>query len=280
MSRLGHMTKGGKARWAGIAVLSVIILCAVLAPWIAPHDPWEFGVAFLKPSWTNLLGTNDVGQDIFSELLHGARNSLLVGFAAAFISVSLGTVVGLIAGFRRGVLDDLLMGVTDVFLVMPMLPLAILVSVYLGSSIWNIILIIGLLWWPSTARVIRSQVLSIRESGYVESARALGAGDLWLMRRHVLPNVLPLLMAKFVLTVAVAMLMEASLSFLGLGDPIAKSWGMMLRYAFLRGGFVGGLWWWYVPPGLAIGMCILSLTLISFSIEEQSDPRLKRVLER
>lgn len=280
MSRLPQIMKENKARWAGVAMLSLFIICAVLAPWIAPHDPWEFGPAFLHPSTTNLLGTNDVGQDIFSELLYGARISLLVGFAAALISVSLGTMIGLVAGFRKGIIDDLLMGVTDVFLVMPMLPLAILVSVYLGPSIWNLILVIGLLWWPSTARVIRSQVLIIRESGYVESARALGASDLWIIRRHVLPNVLPLLMAKFVLTVAVAMLMEASLSFLGLGDPIAKSWGIMLRYAFLRGGFVGGMWWWYVPPGLAIGLCILSLTLISFSVEEKSDPRLKRVLER
>jgi len=280
MSRLRHILTNNKARNAGVAILLLFALCATLAPWIAPHDPWEFGPAFLHPSTTNLLGTNDVGQDIFSELLYGTRNSLLVGFAAAFIAVSLGTVVGLVAGFRKGVLDDLLMGVTDVFLVVPMLPLAILVSVYLGPSIWNLILVVGLLWWPSTARVIRSQVLSIRESGDGESARALGAGDLWLMWRHVLPNVLPLLMAKFVLTVAMAMLMDASLSFLGLGDPIAKSWGMMLRYAFMRGGFVGGMWWWYVPPGLAIGLCILSLTLISFGIEEKSDPRLKRVLER
>lgn len=280
MSKLRQIMKGNKARWAGIAMLSLFVLCAVLAPWIAPHDPWEFGTAFLSPSTTNLLGTNDVGQDIFSEFIYGARNSLMVGFAAALLSVSLGAVVGLVAGFRKGVIDDLLMGVTDVFLVMPMLPLAILVAVYLGPSIWNLILVIGLLWWPSTARVIRSQVLSIRESGYVESSRALGAGDIWLMWRHVLPNVIPLLMAKFVLTVAMAMLMDASLSFLGLGDPIAKSWGMMLRYAFLRGGFIRELWWWYVPPGLAIGLCILSLTLISFGVEEKSDPRLKRALER
>ncbi len=274
------MVMRNKARVLGLAVLSVFVLCALLSPCIAPHDPWEFGPAFLRPGATNLLGTNDVGQDIFSELLYGARNSLMVGFAAALLSVSLGTAVGLVAGFRKGVLDDLLMGITDVFLVVPVLPLAILVSVYLGPSIWNLILVIGLLWWPSTARVIRSQVLSIRESGYVESARALGASDLWLVRRHVLPNVVPLVMAKFVLAVAGAMLMDASLSFLGLGDPVAKSWGMMLRYAFLRGGFVGGMWWWYVPPGLAIGLCILSLMLISLSIEEESDPRLKRALER
>lgn len=280
MSRLRHIMKSDRVRNAGVAILFLFVLCAVLAPWIAPHDPWDFGPAFRQPSTTHLLGTNDVGQDIFSELLYGARNSLLVGFTAALIAVSLGAVVGLAAGFRRGILDNLLMGIADVFLVAPMLPLAILVSVYLGPSIGNLILVIGLLWWPSTARVIRSQVLSIRESGYVESARALGASDLWIMWRHVLPNVVPLLMAKFVLTVAMAMLMDASLAFLGLGDPIAKSWGMMLRFAFLRGGFIRELWWWYVPPGLAIGLCVLSLTLISFGIEEKSDPRLKRALDR
>ena len=128
--------------------------------------------------------------------------------------------------------------------------------------------------------MIRSQVLTVRQSGYVESARALGAGDAWIMRRHVLPNVLPLVMSKFVLTVAAAMLMEASLSFLGLGDPMVKSWGMMLYYAFGRGGFIQGLWWWYLPPGLCIGLCILALTLIGFAFEGESDPRLRRALER
>ncbi len=280
MARLWHVVKRNKARTAGIAILALFAFFAVFATWIAPHDPWQFGRAFLSPSSTNLLGTNDVGQDIFSELLYGARISLTVGFAAGLLAVTLGTLIGLLAGFRKGFLDNLLMSVTDVFLVIPTLPLAILVSVYLGPSMWNIVMVIGLLGWPATTRVIRSQVLSVRESGYVESARALGAGDFWIMRHHVLPNVLPLVIAKFVLTVAMAMLMEASLSFLGLGDPIDKSWGMMLRYAFLRGGFVGGMWWWYVPPGLAIGLCILGLTLISYSIEERSDPRLKRALDR
>ena len=273
--------KQSKLTWIGLGILVLFGLCAMLAPLIAPHDPWEFGrTPFADPSHDHLLGTNDVGQDIFSELLYGARTSLLVGFAAGFVAVSVGTIIGLATGFRRGFLDEILMGLTDVFLVIPALPLIILVSVYLGASTWNVVLIIGLVFWPNTARVIRSQVLSIRESGYVESARAMGAGDLWVMGRHVLPNVLPLIMAKFVLTVAVAMLMEASLSFLGLGDPVSKSWGMMLHYAFERGGFIRELWWWYMPPGLAIALCILALMLISFSLEEQSDPRLKRALER
>jgi peptide/nickel transport system permease protein len=274
-SRVSRLT------WAGIAVLGLFALVAVLAPLIAPHDPWEFGEApLLHPSGVNLLGTNDVGQDILSELLYAARSSLLVGFAAGAVAVFVGTLIGLVSGFRRGLLDEMLMGVSDVFLVIPALPLVILVTAYLGASIWNIILVVGLVFWPSTARVIRSQALSIREAGYVESARAMGAGDLWIMWRHVLPNVLPMVLAKLVLTVAIAMLMEASLSFLGLGDPVAKSWGVMLHYAFARGGFIQGLWWWYLPPGLAIALCILALTLISFGVEGRSDPRLKRLLER
>lgn len=273
--------KADKMTWVGIAILALLVLCAILTPLIAPHDPWEYGQQpFLDPSRVNPLGTNDVGQDILSELVYGGRTSLLIGFAAALVAVATGTLFGLVSGLCKGCLDEALMGITDVFLVIPALPLVILVSVYIGTNIWNIILVIGLVSWPSTARVIRSQTLSIRESGYVESARAMGAGDLCLMWRHILPNVLPLILAKFVLAVAIAMLMEASLSFLGLGDPTAKSWGMMLHYAFARGGFINGLWWWYLPPGLAIALCILALNLISFGVEERSDPRLKRVLER
>lgn len=264
-----------------MAILALLVLCAILAPLITPHDPWAYGKQpFLDPNRENPLGTNDVGQDIFSELVYGGRTSLFIGFAAAIVAVAAGTLIGLVSGFSKGRLDEGLMGITDVFLVIPALPLVILMSVYLGASIWNIILVIGLVSWPSTARVIRSQTLSIRESGYVESAHAMGAEDLWLMWRHVLPNVLPLILAKFVLAVAIAMLMEASLSFLGLGDPTAKSWGMMLHYAFARGGFINGLWWWYLPPGMAIALCILALNLVKFGIEEMSDPRLKRVLER
>lgn len=266
-----------KMTWAGLLILAVFGLCALFAPQVAPQDPWEYGQRpFLEPNRTNLLGTNDVGQDILSELIFGARTSLVIGFGAALLAIVTGTGVGLVAGFRRGLLDEVMMGATDVFLVIPTLPLVILMSVYLGTGIGQIVLIIGLVTWPGTARVIRSQTLSIRESGFVEAARGLGAGDMRLMRRHVLPNLSSLILAKFVLAVAMAMLMEAGLSLLGLGDPTAKSWGMMLHYAFARGGFINGLWWWYLPPGLAIALCVLALNLISLEIEERADPRLKR----
>jgi peptide/nickel transport system permease protein len=275
-----RILKKDKLAVAGIVILLLFGLAASLAPWLSPHDPWQYYPAFLPPSSLHLMGTNDVGQDIFSELLYGARTSLIVGILAALLSLVLGITIGIAAGFRRGKIDELLMGFTDIILVIPALPLIILLTVYLGPSLWNIILVIGMTLWPSTARVVRSQVLSVRESGYVESAQAMGAGSHWLIWRHVFPNVLPVILAKLVLTMAAALLMEASVSFLGLGDPAQKSWGIMLHYAFSRGGFIRNLWWWYLPPGLSLAACILAMTMISFGIEGKSDPRLKRVLER
>ena len=272
--------KKDKLALTGIVVLLLFGLAALLAPWLSPHDPWQYYHIFLPPSSGHILGTNDVGQDIFSELLYGARSSLLVGALAALLAMVLGVTIGVAAGFRRGIVDELLMGFTDIVLVIPALPLIILFAVYLGASIWNTILLIGLVLWPSTARVVRSQVLSVRQAGYVESAQAMGAGDKWLIWQHIIPNILPVILGKFILTLAAALLTEASVSFLGLGDPSQKSWGMMLHYAFSRGGFIRNLWWWYLPPGLSIAACILAATMISFGIESRSDPRLKRVLER
>ena len=278
--RLVPVIRNNPTVFSGIAIVVLFCAVAVLADIILPHDPWQYSQPFLPPSRLHLLGTNDVGQDIFSELLLGSRISLVTGFLAGGLAVAIGVFIGIIAGFRGGFIDNLLMGLTDIVLVIPALPLIVLLAVYLGANIGITIAVIGLVFWPSTARVIRSQVLTIRQSGYVESARALGGGEGWLMLRHILPNVLPLVLGKFVLTVAAAVLMEASLSFLGLGNPAAKSWGMMLRYAYARGGFIRGLWWWYVPPGLCIGLFILGLMFISFGIESRSDPRLKRALER
>jgi peptide/nickel transport system permease protein len=272
-----NITRTGKL---GLAILLIFAILAVFAPVIAPHDPFTPGKPFLPPGPEHLLGTNDIGQDIFSELLYGARISLLIGFLAAFISLVMGTLVGIAAGYRGGFTDEALMSLTDVMLTIPGLPLLIILAAYLKPGFWNIMLIIGLLWWAGTARVVRAQVLTIREAGYVEVSRIMGAKDRWVMGKHILPNVMPIVLAKFILTVAGAMLTEASLSFLGLGDPVTKSWGMMLPFAFSRGGFLNGLWWWYLPPGLCIALCVLGFTLLSFSFEEKTDPRLRRILER
>ncbi|NMB85463.1 MAG: ABC transporter permease [Methanothrix sp.] len=253
---------------SGLLLLAFFLILAIFAPFIAPFHPWEPGRPFLPPNWEHPLGTNDIGQDIFSELVYGTRISLFVGFLAAFISIVIGTLVGLFSGYMRGAVDEVLMGLTDIILVIPALPLMIILAAHTSPSIWNIILVVGLLWWCSTARVVRSRVLQLREMPFVEAVRSLGAGDLYIVFRHVLPNTLQVILAKFILAVAGAMLTEASLSFLGLGDPLQKSWGMMLNYAFSRGGFINGYWWWYLPPGICISLAVLSFVLIGFGLEE------------
>ena len=258
-----------RTSFIGFCILSTFLVIAIFAPFIAPYDPWEPGYPFLHPSLAHPLGTNDIGQDIFSELVYSARISLFIGFFAAFISMIIGTLIGLISGFFRGMVDETLMGLTDIFLLIPGLPLMIILAAYLSPSIWNIILVIGILWWTTTARVVRSRVLQVREMPFIESTKALGATDLYIAFRHVLPNTSHVISAKFVLAVAGAMLTEASLSFLGLGDPLQKSWGMMLNYAFSRGGFINGYWWWYLPPGLCISLAVLGFVLMGFGLEEQ-----------
>ncbi|HPT36868.1 MAG TPA: ABC transporter permease [Methanothrix sp.] len=259
----------GRPVLSGIILLIIFLFFGIFAPFIAPFDPWEPGRPFLAPSWTHILGTNDIGQDIFSELLYGARISLFVGFFASFVSVAIGTLVGLFSGFLRGAADEALMGATDIILVIPALPMMIILAAHTSPSIWNIIIVIAALWWTSTARVVRSRVLQLREMPFVEAARGLGAADSYIIFRHILPNTLQVVFAKFILAVAGAMLTEASLSFLGLGDPLQKSWGMMLSFAFSRGGFINGYWWWYLPPGFCISLAVLSFVLIGFGMEER-----------
>ena len=253
----------------GLLLLALFLLLAVFAPLFAPFDPWAPGRPFLPPSGTRAFGTNDIDQDIFSELIYSTRISLFVGFFAAFVSVAIGALVGLFSGYLRGAADEVLMGTTDIVLIIPALPLMIILAAHTSPSIWNIIIVIGALWWTSTARVVRSRVLQLREMPFVEAARSLGAGDGYIVFKHILPNTLQVILAKFILAVAGAMLTEASLSFLGLGDPLQKSWGMMLNYAFSRGGFINGYWWWYLPPGICISLAVLSFVLIGFGLEEQ-----------
>lgn len=272
-----HSNKAGKV---GLVILSIFIFIAVFAPFIAPHNPWVPGTPFLSPSWGHPLGTNDIGQDIFSELIYSARISLLIGFLAAFVTLVIGSLIGIVSGYYRGIVEEVLMGFTDVFLLIPSLPLLIILVAYLRPSIWIIILVIGFMGWEDEARIVRSQVLTVREIGYVEASKAIGTKNKIIMFRHVLPNVMPIILAKFILSVAGAMLTEAALSFLGFGDPIQKSWGTMLHYAFSMGGFVNNFWWWYLPPGLCISLAVLGFTLISFSFEEKADPRLRRMIQQ
>jgi len=265
----------------GLGMLAVAVFVAIFAPLLAPYDPYAnvhvsiFDI-YQPPSAAHPLGTDDGGKDVLSSLIYGARVSLVVGFTAAVISLVVGGLIGIVAGYRGGRVGSGLMRFTDFFLVIPDLALQIVIVAIAGQSLVNIILVIGLLGWTTTARVVRSQTLSVRERKFVLRARAIGAGDVHILRRHVLPQVLPLMLANMVLVISLAILSESTLAFLGLGDPTLISWGQMLNYAFSRGAVSAGAWWALIPPGLAIVWVVLATTLLGTALEEVLNPRLKR----
>jgi peptide/nickel transport system permease protein len=201
---------------------------------------------------------------------------LLVGFAAAFLSIIIGTIIGLTAGYFGGWVDDLLMRLTDLFVVIPRLPLVLITVAVLGPNLFNTILVIGILIWAGTARIIRVQTLSLKERQFVERARSLGARHWHIIRRHILPNVLPLVFANTVLIVATAIYLESTVSFLGLGDPTHISWGMILHYAFTNAAMVYGAYWYVVPPGVMIVLAVLSFTISGYALDEVLNPKLRR----
>jgi ABC-type dipeptide/oligopeptide/nickel transport system permease subunit len=262
----------------GFALLGSIVFAGVFAPLISPFDPAiPSGAPFERPSATHPLGTNDIGQDILSEMFWGARVSLTVGLLAAVVATTLGSAVGLIGGYFRGAVDAFLMRVVDVVLALPFLPLMILLAAFLGPSLVTIILVVGFVAWARPSRVIRSQVLSLAGREYVTAARGIGAGHTRIILRHLMPGAAALMVIEFVQAAAGAILVESSLSFLGLGDPIQKSWGSILYYAQARSAFLSGAWvWWVIPPGIAITMTVLGLALIAFSLEKIANPRLIR----
>jgi peptide/nickel transport system permease protein len=217
----------------GVTLLGLVILGALIAPWVAPYGlHTREGPVFGHPSWSHPLGLDDGGIDMVTLLMWGARISLIVGFAATLVSMLIGGTIGVLAGYFGGKTDVVLMRITDYFLVIPDVPLMIVVAAIWGPSLFHIVIVIGILLWTSTARVIRAQVKSVRERVYVKRARSLGAGHTRIVLRHVLPQVAPLLIANTVLTIAVAIFDETALSFLGLGDPSRISLGKVIENAF------------------------------------------------
>ena len=264
----------------GLAILVAIVGMALLAPVISNEEDLRVVNAVDNPTWATPselppLGTDNLGRPVWAQFVWGARISLLVGLAATLIAIVIGSVVGVLAGFYRGIGSAVLMRVTEWFLVIPFLPLAIVLAAILGPSVQNIILVIGITSWPSTARLVRAQVLTLKERLYVERSRALGGSNRHVMARHILPNVSPIILANLTLTVPIAILSETTLSFLGLGDPIRASWGKMLDEAFRAGALSRGAWWYYLPPGLGIMAVVLAFTLIGSALEEILDPRLR-----
>lgn len=265
--------------WFGLILLALCGAVAGLAPVLAPYDPRAFsGQPLERPGPAHPLGTNDVGQDILSELIYGARVSLIVALAAGSGTVLLGLLVGGIAGYAGGWLDQALMRLVDGMMSLPRLPLLILFATFLGSGLPQTITVISLLFWPPTARVIRTQVQSIRQRGYVRMARQFGASPAYVFFRHVLPAIGPLVAYGLVTAAGHAVAMEAGLAFLGLGDPLAKSWGLMMRFALnLPGLFLTDRWlWWLLPPALCVTLLILALTFIGIGLEQNLNPRLVR----
>ena len=270
----------------GFLVLTAIIV-AIFAPVLTPYqstdvmrDAGGHGLTFASPTIHAPLGTDDAGRDIWTELIYGARISLTVGFLAGFIAMFVGSLFGITAGYFGGWIDNLLMRTTDVLLVIPDLPLMLVLVATLRqmnlhvSPLIVLILVIGLLYWTSTARLIRSQVLTIKERQFVSRARAIGAGHGHIIRKHILPQIMPLIVANTVLTISTAILVESGLAFLGLGDPTQPSWGTMLNFAFDRNAVTNGAWWFYLPPGLAIVWVSLGCVLLGNVLEEMLNPRL------
>jgi peptide/nickel transport system permease protein len=260
----------------GALTLALVLLAAVLAPWIAPYDLHkQVGPVFGHPSWSHPLGLDDGGIDMVTLLMWGARISLVVGFAATLVSMVIGGTVGVLAGYFGGKTDTILMRITDYFLVIPDVPLMIVVAAIWGPSLFHIVIVIGILLWTGTARVIRAQVKSVRERVYVKRARSLGASHTRVVLRHVLPQVAPLLIANTVLTIAVAIFDETALSFLGLGDPSRISLGKVIENAFQRAAISTGAWWAIVPPGALVAVIILACSLVGGALEDALNPRLR-----
>jgi peptide/nickel transport system permease protein len=261
---------------AGLVILGIFVLTGVLGPALLPYDPSDkVGPVFAHPSWSWPLGLDGGGSNMLYLMIQGARVSLLVGFVAAAVSTVIGGVVGLLSGYFGGRTDVTLMRITDYFLVIPDIPLIIVIAALFGRSLTNIIVIIGIIYWTSTARLIRSQTKTVRERIYVRRARALGAGHTRLIMRHVLPQVTPLLIANTVLLVAYAIFAETFITFLGLGDPSVISWGRLIENAFTDDAILNNAWWAIVPPGLAVTIVVLACTMTGQAMEDALNPRLR-----
>ena len=261
----------------GCIFVITVILLALLGPYAVPYDSKaRVGGPLEAPSSQHLLGTNDIGQDILAELVTGARVSLTVGLIGAVIVMIIGAIIGIVAGYFGGWVDALIMRIVDVNMTLPFLPLMIVIGVFLTPSVTTQILIIGLVMWSKVTRELRSQIISLRGRGPVLAAKSMGASHTYLMRKHIFPSIFPLLIPQFVQAVNAAIMMESSLSFLGLGDPLAKSWGSMLFYANARSAFLTDAWlWWVVPPGVAIILTVLGCTFIGYWLEEKASPKLQ-----
>lgn len=264
----------------GLGIVLVITLIGVFAPYLAPYPYYELNLSemTLPPSWKHPLGTDHYGEDLLSRVIWGSRVSLLVGFAAASLSMIIGTLIGLVSGYYGGLLDSILMRITDLFLSIPTLPLMLIFAALFGKGIINVILVLSILGWTYTARMVRSETLSLKEQPLTEAAKAIGSTDIHILGSHILPNVLPLILANMVLSIVNAILGEAWVSFLGFGvspeDP--PSWGIILYWADVKLAVLNNYWWWIIPPGLLLMLLVLGFAFMSHALDQVLNPRLRR----
>ena len=263
----------------GLVLLSAFILLALAAPLLVSPEDLSVsdppGEPFQPPSLEFPLGTDDFGRSVLDLVIYGSRISLAVGFAATVMTMTVGASVGIIGGYYGGRTDTVMNALTNWFLVIPWIPLAIVLASILGQSLFNTILVIGITSWAGTARLVRADTLSVKERPYVERARALGSSNWHLVSRHILPNVMPVIFANTVLTVALAILAETTLSLLGLGDPSSISWGGIIFDAFDAGALSAGLWWWLIPPGVCICLVTLGFTMCGYALDEVLNPKIR-----
>lgn len=270
-------TTTGKVQWLGIAILTTIAAVAILAPLLSAYGPTDAVCdPFEHPGPGHLLGCDDAGRDLFAQLIYGARVSLFVGLSVAVIATTAAVILSILAGLNGGWTDRLIMRIVDVALSLPFLPLVIVLGVYLGASLTTQILVIALVMWAQPVRELRSQILSVRAMTFVEASKAMGAGGLHIGARHILPEVAPLVVPQFVRIAHSAILVETSLSFLGLGDPLQSSWGAILYHANARTAFLTGSWlWWIVPAGVAVSVTVTALAFIGFGYDASLSPRMR-----
>ncbi len=271
----------GKIGLTLLVIFALMAVCSFFPPLIDPmyhpmtgvdpqisHSTW--------PSWRHWLGTDFIGRDILCQLLAGARIAFMVGISAAFMSIFLGTIIGMIAGYAGKILDTLLMRLADMIMVMPTLLVVLILSSLFGQlNIWTIVLLIALFRWPGVSRVIRAQTLSLKERPFIEAAKVTGASNFRIIFRHIMPNVLPLSLLYMTFRVTSAIIIEASLAFLGFGDPSTVSWGMMLQWVWKTGHMFQAPYW-LLPPGICISLLTLSFYMLGRAMEEVLDPRLRK----
>jgi len=275
MGTFSKFSPEGKFGLCGIALILVI---AAFAPLFSAYPPEKItGGALEAPSTTHPLGTDELGMDIWSQICYGARMSLFIGLAVACIAGLGGGALGILAGYLGGAADQVVMRTVDVLMALPTFPLLVVISAFMGPSIFNVILVLVLFSWAKPARIARSQTLSIKSNTYITAARNYGATPFYLLRRHILPEVLPILFVLIISITSYAIMAETGLAFLGLGDPTAKSWGMMLYYATgFRSIYFTPYWqWWLVPPLAALIFLLLCLAFIGRDLEQVLDPRMR-----